>query len=552
MQEFGLSFIWTAGLEPDHERLRRAAFIYGTRRHVVHRAAARDAALDRDRAVPDRDRAAAARRADRDDGRAARGDPECRARPLGHPRLRALGRETTSSPGSQSWLGFLPIFSGDPSQAGMLPAALVLTIMIIPITSAICRELFSRVPRDLTDGSLALGSTRWEAIRGVMFPYAAPGHLGRRPARPRPRVRRGDRRHAGDRRRQLDQPTSLFAPGDTLGEPDRLAVPGGELEPRGAVAPLPRRDPDGDLARHERGRAVDREQVPEGSGGVDRMSADEHHRPVRHHRALERPRPPAADARSSFGARRPLSALFAVVILALVLGTVLFKGLSAAQPRLLHQVRGRSSARRAASPTRWSAASSSSGMAMVMAVPLAILVAIYISEYAGPKARVVLPRRARRAQRRPRDHRRHLHLRPARRRARPERRSTARSRSRSSCSRWSRARRRRCSSSSRASLREASLALGVTRWRTICSIVLPTAIGGILTGVVIAVARVAGETAPLLFTSSIAANQVSFDVRSALPTLPVAIFTLSESPVAGRPGGGVGGSARADRIRARA
>ena len=47
--------------------------------------------------------------------------------------------------------------------------------MIIPITSAICRELFSRVPRDLSDGSLALGSTRWEAIRKVAIPYAAPG-----------------------------------------------------------------------------------------------------------------------------------------------------------------------------------------------------------------------------------------------------------------------------------------------------------------------------------------------------------------------------------------
>ncbi len=80
------------------------------------------------------------------------------------------------------------------------------------------------------------------------------------------------------------------------------------------------------------------------------------------------------------------------------------------------------------------------------------------------------------------------------------------------------------------SLREASLALGVTRWRTTLSIVLPTAIGGILTGVVIAVARVAGETAPLLFTSSIAANQISSDVTNALPTLPVSIFVFSESP----------------------
>jgi phosphate transport system permease protein len=51
----------------------------------------------------------------------------------------------------------------------------VLTIMIIPITSAICRELFIRVPTELTDGALALGSTRWEAIRKVMLAYAAPG-----------------------------------------------------------------------------------------------------------------------------------------------------------------------------------------------------------------------------------------------------------------------------------------------------------------------------------------------------------------------------------------
>jgi phosphate transport system permease protein len=75
----------------------------------------------------------------------------------------------------QDHLGFLPIFSGSPSQAGILPAALVLTIMIVPITSAICRELFLRVPRDLTDGALALGSTRWESIRGVTLAYAAPG-----------------------------------------------------------------------------------------------------------------------------------------------------------------------------------------------------------------------------------------------------------------------------------------------------------------------------------------------------------------------------------------
>jgi phosphate transport system permease protein len=88
------------------------------------------------------------------------------------------------------------------------------------------------------------------------------------------------------------------------------------------------------------------------------------------------------------------------------------------------------------------------------------------------------------------------------------------------------------------SLRHASLALGVTKWRTTWSIILPAAIGGILTGVVIAVARVAGETAPLLFTSSIAANQISVDVHGALPTLPVTIYVNSESPDPGEQAAG--------------
>ncbi len=79
-------------------------------------------------------------------------------------------------------------------------------------------------------------------------------------------------------------------------------------------------------------------------------------------------------------------------------------------------------------------------------------------------------------------------------------------------------------------LREGSLALGVSRWRTVLGVVLPTALGGIVTGTVLAVARVAGETAPLLFTSSITANAINTNVTEALPTIPVAIFTYSESP----------------------
>jgi phosphate transport system permease protein len=79
-----------------------------------------------------------------------------------------------------------------------------------------------------------------------------------------------------------------------------------------------------------------------------------------------------------------------------------------------------------------------------------------------------------------------------------------------------------------ASLREASLALGVPRWRTVLGIVLPQAVGGIVTGTTLAVARVAGETAPLLFTSSLVGSGVSWNPQHALQSVPVAIFEASE------------------------
>jgi len=79
-------------------------------------------------------------------------------------------------------------------------------------------------------------------------------------------------------------------------------------------------------------------------------------------------------------------------------------------------------------------------------------------------------------------------------------------------------------------LREGSLALGVSRWRSVFGVILPTTFGGILTGTVLAVARAAGETAPLLFTCSIFNPSVSTDVTHALPNIPVLIFTYSEQP----------------------
>jgi phosphate transport system permease protein len=79
------------------------------------------------------------------------------------------------------------------------------------------------------------------------------------------------------------------------------------------------------------------------------------------------------------------------------------------------------------------------------------------------------------------------------------------------------------------SLREGALALGATRARAVFSVIVPAALPGIITGVVLALARIAGETAPLLFT---AFNNRFFstDVRQPIASMTVQIFTYAISP----------------------
>jgi phosphate transport system permease protein len=79
-------------------------------------------------------------------------------------------------PWLHSTLGFLPIF-GPPQTTGlsMFTAGIVLAIMILPIIASISRDLFLTVPHEVQDGATALGATRWEVIRGVVLPSAAPG-----------------------------------------------------------------------------------------------------------------------------------------------------------------------------------------------------------------------------------------------------------------------------------------------------------------------------------------------------------------------------------------
>ncbi len=79
------------------------------------------------------------------------------------------------------------------------------------------------------------------------------------------------------------------------------------------------------------------------------------------------------------------------------------------------------------------------------------------------------------------------------------------------------------------SLREAGLALGLPRWRVTTALVIPAARAGVVTGILIAFARAAGEAAPLLLTS-LGNNFLSFDMTSPMDTLPQRIYSLAISP----------------------
>jgi phosphate transport system permease protein len=75
------------------------------------------------------------------------------------------------------WMRGIPLFSGPPLGVGMLSAALVLSIMVIPFSSSVAREVLKSVPQSQREGAYALGATRWEAIRMALF-YARTGVVG--------------------------------------------------------------------------------------------------------------------------------------------------------------------------------------------------------------------------------------------------------------------------------------------------------------------------------------------------------------------------------------
>lgn len=75
-------------------------------------------------------------------------------------------------------LGFIPLFHGPPFGVGMLAAGVLLAIMVLPIITAVARDVIAVVPDDQREAMLALGATRWEVISGAVLPYARSGIAG--------------------------------------------------------------------------------------------------------------------------------------------------------------------------------------------------------------------------------------------------------------------------------------------------------------------------------------------------------------------------------------
>ncbi|MGH3140283.1 MAG: phosphate ABC transporter permease subunit PstC [Gaiellales bacterium] len=118
-------------------------------------------------------------------------------------------------------LGFIPFLDGYPSPVGLLPACLILTLMVVPIVASISRELFTSVPGELKHGAMALGTTRWEMVRGVAIPQVSGGLVAA--------VMLGFGRAVGEAIAvaqviggSLTRPESLYAPADTMAS--RLAA----------------------------------------------------------------------------------------------------------------------------------------------------------------------------------------------------------------------------------------------------------------------------------------------------------------------------------------
>jgi phosphate transport system permease protein len=86
--------------------------------------------------------------------------------------------QSFAAPASARWLGFLPFFAvNNPTGYSILAGAIVLAVMVAPVIIAVTYEVMQAVPDGLRESSLAVGATRWQTIKHVVMPKAAPGVL---------------------------------------------------------------------------------------------------------------------------------------------------------------------------------------------------------------------------------------------------------------------------------------------------------------------------------------------------------------------------------------
>lgn len=174
LSTFGLSFVWTVAWDPVHSQFGAGSFLFGTAITSISALAiatpiALGIALFLSELAP----------------RGIRGPVTALVETLaavpsvvmglwGLVVLAPLLREHVQ-PALHSAFGFIPLFGSGTYGSNVFTAIVVLTIMILPIIASISRELFLGVPQELKEGALGLGATRWEMIRGVVFPYTRGG-----------------------------------------------------------------------------------------------------------------------------------------------------------------------------------------------------------------------------------------------------------------------------------------------------------------------------------------------------------------------------------------
>lgn len=469
--------------------------------------------------------------------------------------------------GAEQWFAdtfsFIPFIGGEVSAANYFITGLILAIMIIPIVSAISREVMATVPADQKEAALALGATRWEMIRSTVLPYSRAGIVG------------GSMLGLG---RALGETIavailiggatsgvgdSLFSQGSTLASVIALEFQEATASPEhraaliGAglllfgVTLLINAVARGYITRSE-GRLKRAEK--EAENAADAAARGEAPKGPGFFAAIPRPRLPEvvstlqgrkrvdSIARSSVGALTALALLPLVLLLAFLIirggGAISWDFFTTDPTGAAGSV---SNANRFLGGDAAAAATTDLGgirsaivgtleivgLAAVVVVPIGIAVAVYLVEYgegtwfgnfvrylvdvmtgvpsvvfglfvyislvvsqvggvpfAGWKASVALGL---------------LMLPIVINSSLPVLRLVP------------------------AALREAALALGVPRWKVILRIVLPTALPGLVTGALLAIARAAGETAPIIFTAGVA-TALAGDPNGPLNTLPAQIY----------------------------